>query len=100
MKPRQGKAEWRITQDLAQAMGYPMDFESESEIMDEIATLTPTFTGVSFRFLDEVGSVQWPCNEKAPLRVLSALLLFQADFGLKGHGGITCGMKSGACAMA
>jgi hypothetical protein len=36
----------------------------------------------------------------APRRVLFALLLFQADFGLKGHGGITCGMKSGACAMA
>jgi NADH:ubiquinone oxidoreductase subunit F (NADH-binding) len=36
----------------------------------------------------------------APLRVLSALLLFRADFGLEGHGGITCGMKSGACAMA
>ncbi len=36
----------------------------------------------------------------APLRVLSALLPFQADFGLKGHRGITCGMKSGAYAMA
>jgi hypothetical protein len=36
----------------------------------------------------------------AALRVLSAFLLFQADFGLEGHGGITCGMKSGACAMA
>ena len=37
------------------------------EIMDEIAALTPTFSGVSFEFLDEVGSVQWPCNEKAPM---------------------------------
>ena len=36
----------------------------------------------------------------APLRVLSALLPFQADFGLKEYGGITCGMKSGDCAMA
>ncbi len=35
--------------------------------MDEIATLTPTFTNVSFAFLDRVGSVQWPCNEKAPM---------------------------------
>ncbi len=67
MKPKQGKSEWLITQDLANALGYPMDFGSESEIMDEIATLVPTFTGVSFKFLDEVGSVQWPCNEKAPL---------------------------------
>lgn len=67
MKPRQGKAEWRITQELAQALGYPMNYNNEAEIMDEIAALTPAFTGVSFDFLDRVGSVQWPCNEKAPM---------------------------------
>jgi formate dehydrogenase major subunit len=67
MKPRQGKAEWLITQDLAKALGYPMNYASEAEIMDEVAALTPTFSGVSFKFLDEVGSVQWPCNEKAPM---------------------------------
>jgi formate dehydrogenase major subunit len=67
MKPRQGKAEWLVTQELAQALGYPMNYNSEAEIMDEIAKLTPTFGGVSFKFLDEVGSVQWPCNEKAPM---------------------------------
>jgi len=67
MKPRQGKREWRITQDLAQAMGYDMNYENEAAIMDEIAELTPTFRGVSFKLLDEVGSVQWPCNEDAPL---------------------------------
>ena len=35
--------------------------------MNEIAALTPTFAGLSFAKLDELGSVQWPCNEKAPL---------------------------------
>jgi formate dehydrogenase major subunit len=67
MKPQQGKDEWLITQELANAMGYPMNYGSAAEIMDEIAELTPTFAGVSFKFLDEVGSVQWPCNEQAPL---------------------------------
>jgi formate dehydrogenase major subunit len=67
MKPRQGKDEWLITQEVAQAMGYPMNYNSAAEIMDEIAELTPTFNNVSFKFLDEVGSVQWPCNENAPL---------------------------------
>ena len=67
MKPRQGKDEWRITQELANALGYPMSYDSAAEIMDEIAELTPTFAGVSFKFLDEVGSVQWPCNEQAPM---------------------------------
>ena len=67
MKPQQGKDEWRITQELAQAMGYDMNYSSAAEIMDEIAELTPTFNNVSFRFLDEVGSVQWPCNDGAPM---------------------------------
>ncbi len=67
MKPRQGKDEWLITQELANALGYPMNYSSAAEIMDEIAELTPTFAGVSFGFLDEVGSVQWPCNENAPM---------------------------------
>jgi formate dehydrogenase major subunit len=34
--------------------------------MDEIAAVTPTFSGVSFARLDELGSIQWPCNEEAP----------------------------------
>ncbi|MCP4301494.1 MAG: formate dehydrogenase subunit alpha [Gammaproteobacteria bacterium] len=67
MPPRQGKDEWHITQELAQAMGYPMRYENAAQIMDEIAELTPTFNNVSFKFLDQVGSVQWPCNEAAPL---------------------------------
>jgi formate dehydrogenase major subunit len=67
MEPQTGKAEWLVTQELAQALGYNMNYENEAQIMDEIATLTPTFQGVSFEFLDRVGSVQWPCNEKAPM---------------------------------
>ena len=67
MEPQQGKDEWLITQELAQAMGYPMNYSNAAEIMDEIAELTPTFNNVSFDFLDEVGSVQWPCNDAAPM---------------------------------
>jgi formate dehydrogenase major subunit len=43
-----------------------MNYANPSEIMDEIARLTPTFHGVSYDRLDELGSIQWPCNEKAP----------------------------------
>ena len=39
---------------------------SRREIMDEIARLTPTFTGVSFARIDELGSIQWPCNAQHP----------------------------------
>tara|TARA_B100000809_G_scaffold115830_1_gene114000 strand:- start:204 stop:3029 length:2826 start_codon:yes stop_codon:yes gene_type:complete len=66
MKTQTGMAEWEATQALANAMGYDMNYSTSAEIMDEIAQLTPSFTGVSFDFLDEHGSVQWPCNAGAP----------------------------------
>ena len=59
-------AEWEVTCMLSQELGYPMHYNHPSEIMDEIARLTPTFSGVSYAKLDELGSVQWPCNEQAP----------------------------------
>ena len=67
MKSKIGKQEWQVACDLSSAMGYPMDYGSSAQSMDEIATLTPTFAGVSFALLDEVGSVQWPCNAEHPL---------------------------------
>ncbi len=66
MAPLCGKDEWRVGVELAQAMGYEMNYNHPSEIMDEIAALTPTFAGVSYRKLDGLGSVQWPCNDQAP----------------------------------
>jgi formate dehydrogenase major subunit len=66
MSPKNGYADWEITVKLAEAMGVPMNYRHPSEIMDEIAATTPSFAGVSFAKLDKVGSVQWPCNEKAP----------------------------------
>ncbi|MFB7495168.1 formate dehydrogenase subunit alpha [Streptomyces sp. NPDC056161] len=66
MKPKTGKHEWQIVCEIATAMGYPMAYDHPSQIMDEIAQVTPTFTGVSFDVLDKLGSVQWPCNEQAP----------------------------------
>jgi formate dehydrogenase major subunit len=66
MPPKAGYADWEITVKLAQALGYPMDYRSPEEIMAEIAALTPSFRGVSYARLDELGSIQWPCNEAAP----------------------------------
>jgi formate dehydrogenase major subunit len=66
MSPRNGYEDWEITQKLAQALGFAMNYTHPSEIMDEIARLTPTFAGVSFDKLDALGSIQWPCNANAP----------------------------------
>jgi len=64
--PLAGLADWEVTMALSNALGYAMNYKHPSEIMDEIARLTPTFAGVSFEKLDRLGSVQWPCNDKAP----------------------------------
>ena len=66
MPAKAGYSDWEVTQLLANALGYPMQYQHPSEIMDEIAALTPTFHGVSFKTIDKLGSVQWPCNENAP----------------------------------
>ena len=66
MAPRAGLADWEVTVRLGQAMGVAMDYAAPSAIMDEIAALTPSFAGVSYARLDELGSIQWPCNEAAP----------------------------------
>jgi formate dehydrogenase major subunit len=66
MKPKGGYADWEITQLLSNAMGFPMNYRHPAEIMEEIARLTPTMTGISFELLDRLGSVQWPCNAEHP----------------------------------
>ena len=66
MPPRAGLADWEVTIALSKRLGYDMNYSHPSEIMDEIARLTPTFRGVSFKKIDRLGSIQWPCNDEAP----------------------------------
>ena len=82
MAPMAGKSEWEVTSELSAALGYPMSYTHPSEIMDEIAKLTPTFAGVSYKKLDELGSVQWPCNDKAP----TGTVLMHVDRFVRGKG--------------
>jgi formate dehydrogenase major subunit len=66
MVEKQGMSEHEMVSRLSTAMGYPMHYDSAAEIMDEIARLTPSFAGVSFDRLDELGSLQWPVNTDYP----------------------------------
>jgi formate dehydrogenase major subunit len=66
MTPLNGLEDWEVTQGLAHAMGLEWNYTHPSEIMDEIARLTPTFAGVSFARLDEAGSLQWPVTDAVP----------------------------------
>jgi formate dehydrogenase major subunit len=66
MSPKNGYADWEIVQRVANALGLQWNYAHPSEIMDEIARLTPTFAKVSYDALDEHGSLQWPVNEAMP----------------------------------
>ena len=66
MSPKNGYGDWEITQLLANKLGMNWSYTNPSEIMDEIARLTPSFAGVSYEKLDQDGSVQWPCNDASP----------------------------------
>jgi len=66
MEPLNGYQDWEVTQELARALGLDWNYTHPSEIMDEIARLTPTFAGVNYARLDAEGSLQWPVNDTAP----------------------------------
>lgn len=63
MPPLCGREEWETTQALANAMGCNWNYQHPSEIMQEIAALTPTFAGVTYQKIEAEGSIQWPCND-------------------------------------
>ncbi len=87
MEPLAGKEDWQVTVDLAKAFGFEMNYSHPSEIMDEIARLTPSFHGVSYQRLDQLGSIQWPCNENSPA---GTPIMHTVDFvGNKGKFAIT-----------
>ena len=66
MEPANGYEDWEVTQLLANAIGAEWNYTHPSEILDEIARLTPTFAGVSWQRLEKEGSLQWPVNDKFP----------------------------------
>jgi len=54
------RADWQIICDLSTRLGYPMEYASPKEIMDEIASLTPSYGGIRYERLENLG-LQWPC---------------------------------------
>ncbi|MBP2637554.1 MAG: putative formate dehydrogenase [Firmicutes bacterium] len=57
------RPDWQIIRDLSNKMGYTMSYSHPSEIMDEMASLSPMFAGLSFERIDENG-LQWPVPTK------------------------------------
>ena len=62
--PAGARTDIDILTDLMNAMGYPQKRLTAAEVMEEIASLTPSFTGISHKRLDAGESLQWPCPAK------------------------------------
>jgi len=61
--PGDAKPDWQILCMVSTAMGYPMNYNHPGEIFDEMASLTPSYAGISYARIDKVG-IQWPCPTK------------------------------------
>jgi predicted molibdopterin-dependent oxidoreductase YjgC len=63
--PGDAKEDWRIVSELAAVLGHQINAsDSVSDIWDEITSLTPNFTGISYDILENVEAIQWPAPEK------------------------------------
>jgi formate dehydrogenase alpha subunit len=62
--PGESRADWLITCQIAQRIGAKgFDFKDASEVMKEIASVTPSYGGINYKRLEQ-GSLQWPCSSE------------------------------------
>src|SRR6202171_1317391 len=60
-EPAEGsRPDWQIVQAVANRLGAAWNYQHPSEVMDEIAALTPMFAGVNYDRLESYKSLQWP----------------------------------------
>lgn len=83
MPPLAGLADWEVTMKFSSALGYPMDYGHPEQIMKEIASLTPSFAGVTYEKIDRYHSLQWPCNDNT---VEAGTSLMHVDRFVRGKG--------------
>ena len=55
------KRDWEIISLLASEMGYPMHYDNNQQIWDEMRELCPLFYGVTYEKMGDMGHIQWPC---------------------------------------
>lgn len=56
------RADWRILSDIIKAMGYPAEYSSPSDIMEEIRSIIPSYGGITYERIEKEG-IQWPCPD-------------------------------------
>jgi formate dehydrogenase major subunit len=64
--PGEAREDWKIVCEVAARMGYPMPYADSREIMDEIRKVTPSYAGIGYDRIEQLG-LHWPCpNEEHP----------------------------------
>jgi formate dehydrogenase major subunit len=64
--PGQARDDTRILVDLAARMGHQWEYGSNEDVWNELRSLAPNHAGMSYKRLEELGGIQWPCfNEDA-----------------------------------
>ncbi len=58
--PGTAKDDWQITCEIASAMGYEMAYENSEAIFNELASVTPSYRGISYDRIEHEG-LHWPC---------------------------------------
>ena len=61
--PGEARQDWEIICEVASMIGYPMRYDNPSQIMDEIASVTPSYGGISYERIEEKG-LRWPCPDR------------------------------------
>lgn len=61
--PGEARDDASIIMSLAERLGYPMAYSGPAEVMEEVASLTPSYAGISYERLEK-GGLQWPCPHK------------------------------------
>ena len=57
----------RIMVDLAERLGHTWEYESTEDVWNELRSLAPNHAGMSYRRLEELGGIQWPCYSEDTL---------------------------------
>jgi formate dehydrogenase major subunit len=75
--PGEARVDWEIVQDLANRIGLPMDYESADEIFDELVSLMPNYTNLTYDNLGQAGKL-YPNPD--PNETDGTVVLFQDSF--------------------
>ncbi|MEX2286275.1 MAG: formate dehydrogenase subunit alpha [Planctomycetaceae bacterium] len=62
--PGEARQDWEIICEMSNRLGFPMNYDSVSDVFDELASLTTSYAGLAHQNLGPTGKL-WPCADPA-----------------------------------